>query len=379
MKEKENKAIPFSAPDINPIDISAVTDVIKSGWLAHGLYSKKLEDLFCEYTGAKYATTVSNCTAGLHLSCMAAGFGPGDEVILPAQTHTATAHAIEYTGAKPIFADIDPLTGNIIPSKILRNITLNTKGIIPVHMAGEPCDMDQINNICKNNNLILIEDCAHALGSKINDIHLGNFGISGCFSFYPTKQITTGEGGIVISNDQNVIEFISKHRAFGIDTPPEMRSKPGFYDVKGLGYNYRMTDFQAALGAGQMERYSINLKTRKKNAELYSKFLSENKVVSFPKYNNDSSYFIFQILIKSPASRDKVLNHLTKLEIGCSVHYARPVPLLTYYSDKYGYKESDFPNASLYGKQVISLPSHQGLTQDDIAFIAEEINTATGI
>ena len=259
------KIIPFSSPDINEQDIESVAKVIKSGWLTHGNYSELLETLFCQYTGAKYATTVSNCTAGLHLSCLAAGFSKGDEVIVPAQTHVATAHAVEYTGAKPVFIDVDSITGNIKWELINSKLSKNTKGIITVHMAGHPCNMSEIKKICNRNDIQLIEDCAHAIGTVYKDKHVGNFGKAGCFSFYPTKQITTGEGGVVISNDRKFIEKIKSLKAFGIDTPLKLRKKPGIYDVKDLGYNYRMTDFQAALGAGQIERYAENLKKRKSN------------------------------------------------------------------------------------------------------------------
>ena len=306
------KKIPFSNPDIIEKDIKLVSKVIESGWLIHGKYSKLLEDLFCEYTGAKYATTVSNCTAGLHLSCLAAGFSNNDEVIVPAQTHVATAHAVEYTGAKPIFSDVDPNTGNIQIESIISNLSNKTKGIIPVHMAGYPCNMKAIKKLCQENDLILIEDCAHGIGSTFENKHVGTFGKSGCFSFYPTKQITTGEGGIVISNDGDFIEKINQLKAFGIDTPPEIRTKPGFYDVRNLGYNYRMTDFQAALGFGQMQRYDFNLKKRKENAKLYFELLrGENNLIS-NKINKDCSYFLYPINLKDNIKRDKVLLELKK-------------------------------------------------------------------
>ena len=366
------KNIPFSAPDIADTDLEAIVEVIKSGWLAHGKYSRRLEELFCEFTGAKYAATVSNCTAGLHLSCLAAGFGPGDEVIVPAQTHTATAHAVEYTGAKAVFADVHPVIGNILVEEIEAKLSSVTKGILSVHMAGYPCDMDGILRICEKNNLILIEDCAHALGTKYKGVHAGNFGTTGNFSFYPTKQITTGEGGVVISNDESAMEFINKHKAFGIDTPPEMRTKPGGYDVRGLGYNFRMTDFQAALGAGQMERYDENLERRQANGKLYCELLLNNEYVAFPEYTDGNSYFLFQILIKPPFSRDEVLLKLKKnAGIGVSIHYATPVPLMTYYVDKYGYTHNEFPNSVKFGKEVISLPVHSKMKKEDIIYVIE--------
>jgi len=369
----DSKIISFSAPDIIDEDINAVKSVIKSGWLAHGKYSKKFEDYFCEYTGAKYATTVSNCTAGLHLSCIAAGFHEGDEVIIPAQTHTATAHAVEYTGAKAVFTDTDPLSANMTLENIVDKITPKTKGIIPVHMAGLACDMEAIVKICDENNLILIEDCAHAIGTTYQKKHVGNFGLTGNFSFYPTKQITTGEGGIVISNNEKIIEEIKKYKAFGIDTPPEQRQKPGVYDVQGLGYNYRMTDFQAALGLGQMERYDQNVRKRRENALLYSKKLSENKDLSFTQFSMENSYFLFQVKINSKINRDAILFGLKENGIGVSIHYATPVPLMSYYRNKYGYTNKDFPNALEFAEQSISLPVHTKLNNDDIEYVCDSL------
>tara|TARA_Y100000741_G_scaffold360985_1_gene344201 strand:- start:7240 stop:8364 length:1125 start_codon:yes stop_codon:yes gene_type:complete len=366
------KKVPFSKPDIIDKDIEKVVEVIKSGWLAHGKFSEKLEEIFCNFTGAKYATTVSNCTAGLHLSCLAAGFGRNDEVIVPAQTHTATSHAVEYTNAKPVFIDVDPISGNMLFDEVESKITNKTKGIIPVHMAGYPCEMEKYQKLCSDYNLILIEDCAHGIGTKINNKHAGTFGNSGCFSFYPTKQITTGEGGIVISNDKKFIDKIKKLKAFGIDTPPEMRSKPGVYDVQSLGYNYRMTDFQAALGAGQMQRYSTNLELRQKNAYNYSVKL-KNKNISFTEYSDDCSYFLFQIIISEEINRDKILFSLMNKNIGVSIHYATPVPLMSYYKNKYGYKSGEFPNAENYANKSISLPVHSNLTYDDILYVCENL------
>ena len=373
MKRKE---IPFSGQDIVQEDLENVVSVIKSGWLAHGEYSEKLESLFCSFTGAKYATTVSNCTAGLHLSCLAAGFKTGDEVIVPAQTHTATAHAVEYTGASAVFADVDLISGNILVSEIEKRITKKTKGIIPVHMAGYPCEMEEIQSICDNHNIILIEDCAHAIGTKYNENHVGKFGFSGNFSFYPTKQITTGEGGIVISDDKSVIEKIKKLKAFGIDTPPELRQKPGVYDVKELGYNYRMTDFRAALGAGQMSRYSNNLAARQINARLYCQLLEGIEGVSFVPFSESHSYFLFQIILDDDFDRDLVLSELKKNNIGVSIHYATPVPLMSYYQSKYGVSSDQYPNSVAYGNQSISLPVHSKLAGEDIEFICHIIKGA---
>ena len=368
--------VAFSGPDIQEEDIDLVGEVIRSGWLTHGEYSRKLEELFCDYTGARYAVTVANCTAGLHLSCLAAGFGSGDEVIVPAQTHVATAHAVEYTGAKPIFADVDPVTANIRVSELDRLYSSRTKGVIPVHMAGLPCDLEEIVQFCNKKNLSLIEDCAHALGSSYNTTHVGNFGLSGCFSFYPTKQITSGEGGVVISNDRKVIEAVRKTRAFGITTDPAQRSKPGHYEVDSLGFNYRMTDFQAALALGQLIRYPATLKIRQGNALCYHAALNDLKYVEYPKFNRGNSYFLFQCLLHGSVDRDKVVAQLRSVGIGTSVHYACPVPMLGFYRNKYGLEEKSYSSAIEYGRRVISLPVHSKISDSEVSFISDSLRTA---
>ena len=263
--------IKFSIPNIQTSDIKTVSKIIKSGWLTHGKYTTLFEKEFKKFTKSKYAISVSSCTAGLHLSCLASGFKKGDEIIVPAQTHTATAHAVEYTGARAIFADIDFKTGNINLENIKKKITKNTKGLIIVHMAGYPCDVEKIRSFCSKK-IILLEDCAHAVGTKVKNKHVGNFGISGSFSFYPTKQITTGEGGMVITNDFNFYKKIKKLKAFGIDKDIKDRKKQGDYDVKSLGFNYRMTDFQAALGYKQIKQYKKFKKTSINCRTIYKKF-----------------------------------------------------------------------------------------------------------
>ena len=197
------------------------------------------------------------------------------------------------------------------------------------------------------------------------------------FSFYPTKQITTGEGGMVITNDKAVYEYIKAYKAFGINTPPEDRSKPGVYDVQGLGLNYRMTDFQAALGLGQIKRYSANLESRKKNARLYEKYLGSNTNLSFVKFSEDNSYFLFQIILNEEFKRDDLLKRLKENKIGFSIHYATPVPLMSFYKNKYSLSSSGYPNACFYANQSVSLPVHKELSNDDILLICNIINDFT--
>jgi len=346
--------IKFSIPNVQASDIKIVSKIIKSGWLTHGKYTTLFEKEFKKFTKSKYAISVSSCTAGLHLSCLASGFQKGDEIIVPAQTHTATAHAVEYTGARAIFADIDFNTGNINLENIKKKITKNTKGLIIVHMAGYPCDVENIRSFCKKKKIILLEDCAHAVGTKVKNKHVGNFGVSGSFSFYPTKQITTGEGGMVITNDFNFYKKIKKLKAFGIDKDIKDRKKQGDYDVKFLGYNYRMTDFQAALGINQILNYKKNLKIRHILVKRYLSNLSKIKNIECMPYSKDCSYFIFQVFCKN---RDKILKELKNLN----------------YKNKYKLNIMKYKNSFEYGSENISLPVYPKLTIREVDKICKAI------
>ena len=357
------KEIKFSIPNISHSDTKVVQKILKSGWLTHGKYTSLFEKEMCKFTKAKYAVSVSSCTAGLHISCLASGFKKGDEIIVPAQTHTATAHAVEYTGAKAVFVDTEPLTGNISIKEILKKINKKTKGIIIVHMAGYPCNVKEILKICKKNKLTLLEDCAHALGTYVNNKHAGNFGKSGSFSFYPTKQITTGEGGMVVTNDFNYYKKIKNLKAFGIDKDIKDRKKQGDYDVKKLGLNYRMTDFQAALGYLQLIKYKKNLTRRHQLVKRYISNLSDIKEIKMMPYSKRCSFFVFQIFTNK---RDKILNLLKKKRIGSSVHYTNPLPKMSYYKKKYRLNIKNFSYAQTYGLSNISLPVYPKLKNKEV-------------
>ena len=364
--------IKFSEHRFSNQDLRIVKDILKSGWLTHGKYTAAFENEFKSFTNSKFSTTVSSCTAGLHLACLALNIKKGDEVIVPAMTHTATSHAVEYTGAKAVFADIKYPEGNIDVASLRQKITKKTKAIIIVHMAGYPCDMDQIVKICKKNKIFLIEDCAHAVGSKYDNQHLGNFGICGVFSFYPTKQITTGEGGMVISNNKNFYKKLKILKAFGIDKDINARKKQGDYDVKLLGFNYRMTDFQAALGYQQINRYKKSLEKRKLIAKHYIKYLSNIDGIEFTKFNEGNSYFIFQIFVKK-SKRDLILKILKEKKIGVSVHYMRALHEMTYYKKKYKINKNKYINSVNYGLKNISLPIHPNLKLMQIKQICQII------
>ena len=368
------KQIKFSKVNIADSDLKKVNQVLKSGWLTHGKYTKLFEKEFKKFTNTKFTTTVSSCTAGLHLIFLALGIGKGDTVLVPAMSHVASAHAASYTGAKIKFTDVDLETGNITFNEIKKNFSKKIKAIIVVHMSGIPVkEIIKIKNFCKKNKIYLIEDCAHGLGSKINKTHVGNFGDAGAFSFYPTKQITSGEGGAVVTNNKKLFEKIKKLKAFGIDTDINDRKIPGVYNVKSLGYNFRITDFQSALLFTQLKRYSFNLKKRIKNAKIYELYLKNCKNIQFSKFSKNNSYFIFQIFVNEK-KRNSLIQEMVKNNIGCSIHYATPLPYFDYYK-KFNFKK--FRNAEKYAKTNISLPVYSDLKKTEIKFITNFLEKNT--
>ena len=257
--------IPFGKPMVGKEEYSATLKVLKSGKYVHGHKSLEFEEKFKKFTGAKYAVSVSSCTAGMHLFYFSIGIGLNDEIILPAQTHVATAHAIELTGAKPVFVDSELETGNIDINQIEKKINKKTKAIVIVHYLGVPVDMNKIMKLAKKYDLFVLEDCALSLGAKIKKIHTGLYGDAGVFSFYPVKHITTAEGGIVITNNKNLAEKIKLQKAFGVDRSYSERKIPGMYDSKYLGFNYRMSEIHASIGVEQLKKISFFLRKRLEN------------------------------------------------------------------------------------------------------------------
>ena len=237
-----NRVVLFGRPCFSQKEISAAGKVLRSGWLVEGPKVAEFEENFGEYAGTRYAVAVSSCTAALHLSLLGLQIGHGDEVIVSAQTHAATAHAVTFVGAKAVFADVSLKTGNVTAENIRGKINSKTKAIMLVHFAGLSCDMNPILRIAGEHKLLIIEDCAHAFGGKYKGKNVGSFGVCGCFSFYPTKQITTIEGGMLATNDEKLAQLARKQRSFGIDKPAWLRTSPGKYDITHIGYNYRMSD-----------------------------------------------------------------------------------------------------------------------------------------
>lgn len=371
------KKIEFAKPYVFEEEMNSVIEVLRGSVFTHGPKVKAFESAFAAYTGSKYAIAVNSCTAALHLTWLSLGVKPGDEVIVPAQTHVATAHAVQYTGATPVFVDVDLQSYNLTLDLIKQKYTSKTAAICVVHMGGLPVEMGPILEFCKSKNIYLVEDCAHALGARYKGRHVGTCGFAGAFSFYPTKHITTGEGGMLVTDDEQLYSRACQLRAFGIDNHYSNRKLPGLYQVVGLGLNYRMSEMAAALGIEQMKRCDEIMAIRKENKHEWHLAL-EGIAGLVPQldYEGNSHFFMQSRITEQYAiTRDDLLAELTKRNIGCSVHYATPVPLMDYYRLQHGYKPECFPNADEIGRNAITLPVGPHISKKDIHYIADVIRT----
>lgn len=354
--------IQFGKPLINSKEINSVKRILSGSILVHGPKTQEFEKNFSYFTGSKYSISLSSCTAGLHLGCLAMGLKKGDEVIVSSQTHVATAHAIEITGAKPIFIDSLLPNGNIDCNQIEKKITSKTKGILIVHYMGIPVQIDKILKIKKKYNLFLIEDCALALGSRYKKKHVGLFGDLGVFSFYPVKHITTIEGGMLITNNKTIAKKILKLKSFGYSRSFEQRKIPGLYDVDHIGINYRMNEISSVIGIEQLKKFKKFTRKRLKNFIYYQKnFKNFDKYFYIIKDTNKdkySNYYCLNIVLKREYTkfRQKILTKLKSKSIGFSIYYPGPVPLFNYYKKKYKLKSSSFPNSKYLSDSIISLP-----------------------
>ena len=375
------KTIKFGKPIISDDEKNAVLDVLSGDTLVHGPKAKEFENAFANFAQAPNAISVSSCTAGLHLSYFTFGIAQGDEVIVPAETHVATVHAVELAGAKPIFVDAELKTGNIDIDQIEGNITDNVKAISIVHFLGMPVNMQRIIAIAEKYNLKVIEDCALAIGSKINDKHVGLFGDTGCFSFYPVKHITTAEGGMIITKHNEVSNKLSYQKAFGVDRIDSERKIPGQYDVPMLGFNYRMNEIQAAIGIEQMKKIENFLSIRDANYTYLENALRNIQEIQLfqSSYNEfKSSYYCLTIILKNniAAKRYEIVRYMKNKGIGTSIYYPHPVPFLKYYKNKYNLHDKLFPNAKTISYNSIALPIGPHLTIEDMDFIANILKNA---
>lgn len=371
--------IPFGVPMIGPEERNAVAEVLAGPILVHGPKATDFERAFAEFTKAPHAISVSSCTAGMHLIYFTLGFGPGDEVIVPAQTHVATAHAVELTGAKAVFVEAETETGNIDIDKIGSAITPKTKAIAVVHYLGVPVDMPKVKAIADKHNLFLLEDCALSPGASVDSVHTGLHGDAGVFSFYPVKHITTAEGGMIILKDSELAAKLKLRKAFGVDRTHGERKVPGVYDTVVLGFNYRMSELHAAIGIEQIKKLPGFLAKRLANHQELSRNLSDVdglKVLPAPVNERFTScHYCLSVILDPTLSfkRPEIMDELTKAGVGTSVYYPQPVPRMTYYKEKYGYDENLYPNATMFSDQTIALPVGPHLDANDMKTIADTL------
>ena len=359
--------VPFIIPEITKNDKNAVLNALNSRLLTDGPKLRKFESIFAKFTGAKFAVGVSNGTAALHLSLKALGIGNGSEVIIPDITFVATASSVLLTGATPVLVDVDEDLNISIPS-IKKSITSKTKAIIPVHFAGKSCKIKEIASIARKNHIAIIEDCAHAIGARVNSKHVGTFGQSGCFSFYPTKNFTTIEGGMVITNSKNIADFVRSARNHGISKTLASRfsgGKPWDYDVENPGYNYRLDEIRASLGINQIKRVKKMNLLRKKAANYYTKKLGNVNGIVVPDKSIGTEHvhhlYVIRITRKYGISRDILFQKLLKSGIRTSVHY-KPLHRFTIFKKMAKVFDSLSNSVHAYS-QILSLPLYPSISK----------------
>lgn len=364
----------FGRPKISRAAIREVTDTLKSGWIGTGPKTALFEKKLSSYTHAKYGIALNSCTAGLHLSLLACGVKPGDEVITTPMTFAATVNVIEHVGAKPIFVDVDRATMNMDPRNIEKHISSKTRAIIPVHMAGRPCDMDPIHRIAKKHKLRVIEDAAHAFGAKYKGKPIGSLSDATVFSFYVTKNLTTSEGGMVTTNSKDIADFIRIYSLHGLNKGAWKRySESGFknYVVEVPGYKYNMTDIQSSIGLTQFTEFANNQRRRKQIWNTYMRELKNLPLVLPSVIESDvtHAYHLFTILLNLDAlrvNRDYIQSALSAENIGIGTHFIA-VHLHPYYQKKYGFSYGDFPNAEWISDRTISIPLSADMNSADVA------------
>ena len=368
---------PLSDIDLGKEEEQEVLRVLHSRWLSTGPVTQRFEKTFSEYLGGGYAIAVSNGTAALHLALKSLDLKEGDEVILPSLTFIATANAVLYIGAKPIFADIVSKEDlNISPEEIERKITKKTKAIIVMHYGGYPCDMKAILGIAKRHGLYVIEDAAHAPGAEYQGKRCGFIGDIGCFSFFSNKNLVTGEGGMVVTRNKTWAEKVRRMRSHGMEALSwdKYRGHLSSYDIQEVGYNYRTTEIQSTLGLVQLKKLDRNNKKRKKLVEVYRQELQGVDKISipFPKFKGNPSYHLFPILVAPSIDRNKVMERLKDFGIQTSVHYP-PVHLFSLYRKRFGFKMGMLPKTEEVSRREATLPLHPRMKQEDVKWITKKL------
>ena len=370
---KEEQFLPFSRPSISREAINEVVACLESGWITTGPRVKKFEDDLKSYVSAPHALVLSSATAGLHLVLASLQLKPGDEVITTPMTFAATLNTIVLTGGKPVLVDVEPWTYNMDVTKIEKAVTKSTRAIMPVHFAGLPVDLDPVYDVAKKYNLRVVEDAAHAIGAEYKGKRIGSFGDIQVFSFHPNKNMTTGEGGCVVTRDDKMAEAVALLRFHGMDREAWNRfGKKGsqHYEIIAPGYKYNMMDIQAALGLHQLKQLDGFIKRRTELAVRYGKLLSGWPQWSLPKepfYSHLHAWHLYTPLINPDAAgmgRDEFMQGMKDRNIGTGLHY-RAVHLYPYYREQFGFKRGDFPNAETISDRIVSLPLFPAMTDSD--------------
>ena len=381
--------VPFAIPECNEDEIREVANVIRSGWLTTASRCAQFETDFAEFIGVKHALAVNSATAALHLGLESLGIGEGDAVLVPTMTFTATAEVVRYLGADPIFVDCDPETFCITLEQIGKSINAhelkaeNLKAVIPVHFGGHSCEIDAILRFAREENFAVMEDAAHALPTKYGDALIGTFGDVTCFSFYANKTMTTGEGGMLCTNDDAIAKRVKTMRLHGINRDIWDRFSTGAsweYDVVAPGFKYNMPDINAALGIQQLKKVEYFREKRACIARIYFESLEGIKGVTLPRIHcsiDDHSWYIFNILIDRDKTnrrigRDEFIVEMTKRNIGTSVHY-KPLHRMRYYREKYDLMPEMFPNAEWVFQRCVSIPMFSAMTDNQLEYVIENI------
>jgi dTDP-4-amino-4,6-dideoxygalactose transaminase len=380
LRTRREDFIVFGAPLIEEEEIAEVVDTLRSGWLSTGPKTKRFERDLCEYVGAPHALGTNSCTAAMHLALVAAGIGPGDEVIVPAMTFAATANVVEHTGARPVFADVGRRSFHLDPEAVERRITPRTKALIPVHFAGLPAPMDAIMDLARRHGLVVIEDAAHAIGSEYRGRRIGSIGDFTCFSFYVTKNLATAEGGMVTSRDGEAIDRMRVMSLHGMDLGAWQRySKRGnrHYQVVCPGFKYNMTDLAASLGIHQLRKLDGFIEVRRRYAERYGEAFADIDALIRPPDDpvHRNAWHLYPLMVRPEmltGDRDDVVEAITEENIGVGIHF-RALHLMEYYRRTYGYSEGDCPRAEFISDRVFSLPLSPRLTEEEVDYIIETV------
>ncbi|HXQ37012.1 MAG TPA: DegT/DnrJ/EryC1/StrS family aminotransferase [Anaerolineales bacterium] len=376
-----NWRVPLSDIDFDEAESLAVEKVLKSRWLTMGKVTQEFEASFAAHVQSRHAIAVTNATAALHLACLALGLGPGDEVIVPSLTFVATANAVRYVGATPVFADIASYDNlNISPEAITALITTKTRAIIVVHYSGYPCDMEAILSIAKQNGLFVIEDAAHAIGSELNGRHLGTWGDIGCFSFFSNKNMTTGEGGMMTTDNDELAQKLNRLRSHGMTSLTWDRHKGHAYsyDVIDLGYNYRIDEIRAAIGLVQLSKVERNNERRRLLTQVYHDALQEltpQVDVPFQHHLGKTSAHIMPVLLPRDTKRQDFIESMKGNGIQTSIHYP-PIHTFASYKDDTVW---NLPVTEDVAKREITLPLYPAMSNDDVIIVVSAIRASLNL